>query len=484
MNCIHEYNFQLCCIKPKTEGEMYMIDVKIIPDFEGKKEEAKKWADERYQNWTDRLLTKEEKAEIADYINDKEAAQKLNTYLEDIRGNTPDNSDYKEYIDRLDKGLKKEKTTHVMYVYPRVSEEFFGHELGSFRTGGTINQDKFKEFKGKFIENKGILKENGYLEVSLSGESPNLAQEPCFYMRVKVPVGSHGGYTGGLQGGKDGTHDFLLDRGYGLQFNDAKIITQKGREYIKVEAELLTKEKLDQKINDYSKKLNEELLNADIITIEEHPLVKINFNGRFLNENYKTSKEIIEAMKRLPTDFLELLNLRAKDIATANGLSESINIRIIDDYIDGSETLEGKHEQSGEHETYVSLRAAKNPVQTALHEIGHALDDMLFDHISSEKDFGDLFQIEKENFPDDWYGRKDQEEYFAECFALYYYPNEIINAELKKRAPKTYEFIKNLESKLSQIEWRNKLYLKNHFHAKIDLNLHNSTCNIYYNKSK
>lgn len=461
-----------------------MLHERNISDFEGKKEEAKEWGSERYKGWQEHALTPAERKEIKEYTDNKEASQQINHDLEDSRGSIKEDNKNKETIEKIDKGLKKEKTNQLMYVYKRVSEQYFGHEIGSFRTGTSIIREKFDEFKEKFIQNQSILKENGYIEASLSGESPNLVQEPCIYMKLKVPVKTNGGYTGNLQEEERGTNDFLLDRGYGLQFNDARIITQKGREYIKVEAELLTKEKLDQKINDYSKKLNEELLNFGIITIEEHPLVKINFNGRFLNENYKMSKEIIEAMKKLPTDFLDLLNLRAEDIATANGLSESINIRIIDDYINGSETLEGKHEQSGEHETYVSLRVAKNPVQTALHEIGHALDDMLFDHISSKKDFGDLFQIEKGNFPDDWYGRKDQEEYFAECFALYYYPNEIINAELKKRAPKTYEFIRNLESKLPQIEWRDRLYLKNHFHANIDFNLHNSTCNIYYNKSK
>lgn len=461
-----------------------MMQIKIIPDFEGKKEEAKKWADERYKNWQERLLTKAEKEEITDYMNDKEAAQALNKYLEDRRGNIPENSDFRENIERIDKGLKKEKTDQMMYIYQRVHEGYFGHEVNSFRTGMSIKLEKFSEFKEKFITNNGIIRENGYIETSLSGESSNLAKEPCMIIRLKVPAGTHGGYTGSLQeGGQEGTHDFLLDRGYGLQFTDAKIIVQKGKEYIKVEANLLTKAKLEEKITDYSDKLNKELLESNIITIKEHPLVKLNFTGRFLNENFKKSDSIIEAMKSLPIDFLDLVNLRSKYIAEDLGLPNSPNVRIIDEYINGEVNLEGLHVNSGEHESYISLRVAYDPSNTALHEIGHAIDDMLFDHISIKDDFSKLFEQEAQNFEEGWYGRKSSAEFFAECFALYYNSNPIVKERLKTIAPQTYEFIRTLEELLPKIKWTDKLNMKKCSHATIVLNFHDSKCNIYYYNS-
>ena len=55
-------------------------------------------------------------------------------------------------------------------------------------------------------------------------------QRTLYLYRLKVPKGTHGGYTGNLQETEGGTHDFLLDRGYGIQFTDAKIITKKGKQ--------------------------------------------------------------------------------------------------------------------------------------------------------------------------------------------------------------------------------------------------------------
>ncbi|MCU4733452.1 hypothetical protein OCE56_24680 [Bacillus cereus] len=459
-----------------------------ISDFEGKKEEAKKWANERYKNWHDRLLTPTEKNEIKEYMKNKEVAQQINHDLEDSRGNIKEDNKYKETIEKIDKGLKKEKTDQLMYVYQRVSEQFFGLTEGTLRTGININREEFGVFKNFYIDNQSILIENGYIEASLSGESPNLAQEPSIYMKLKVPAGTHGGYTGSLQGLEGNTHDFLLDRGYGLQFTDAKIITQKGKEYIKVEAELLTKEKIEQRIAEYSKELNNELLQSGIETIEDNPLIRLEFNSRYTNYNYEKSKEIIEAIKGLPIDYMELLNLEAKEIAEQHGLKESPNIRITDDYIDGNPKVGGVHHNNGFKRTYISLRGVENIgaelKKVTLHEMGHAIDDMLFQHISDDDDMTKLFKEEKNNFPTKWYGRKNEREYFAECFSMYYSTETKDKQYLKETAPKTYEFIAGLEKQPSRFRWIEKCYIKSTFQSKIELNFHNSICNVYYNKNR
>ncbi|MEB9480285.1 ADP-ribosyltransferase [Bacillus cereus] len=60
-----------------------------------------------------------------DFMNKKEDAQQLNKYLEETRGNIPETSEYRENIERLDKGLKKVKNEQAMFVYQRVSEQYF-----------------------------------------------------------------------------------------------------------------------------------------------------------------------------------------------------------------------------------------------------------------------------------------------------------------------------------------------------------------------
>lgn len=466
--------------------------VNDIHDFEKNKEEAKKWAEERYSDWQERLLTRLEKEEIIDFVNNKEDAQQLNKYLEDTRGNLPETSEYRENIERLDKGLKRVKTEQAMFVYQRVSEQYFGYEVGSFREDSIkIDQIKFDEFKEKFIQNQSILKENGYMEASLSGVSPNLAKEPCIYMRLKVPKGTHGGYTGNLQGTEGETHDFLLDRGYGIQFTDAKIITEKGKQYIKVEAELLTKENLDQKIKEYSKELN-----GDFI-LPNRDLISLNLTSRYIYTNFKELENIIQPINKIENEFLEeaveqlslvydnphLLIFTDDKVTNHNSFKHLAgqNSGQIDK--DGNpvkaDDLNGIHLYDNDHSTIVNFKTSPDPIMDTLHELGHAVDDLALGTISSTNkgNFNEIFQEEQPKFLPDMYFERPKE-YFAECFAYYNSPNQNYQKELKNQAPKTYEFLRNLKKYLPV--WDFKVELSSNYN--VTFNFYDSKCNIYYLK--
>ncbi|HHB1656611.1 TPA: ADP-ribosyltransferase [Bacillus cereus] len=468
-----------------------MSYVNDIHDFEKNKDEAKKWAEERYSDWQERLLTRLEKEEIMDFMNNKEDAQQLNNYLEDTRGNIPETSEYRENIERLDKGLKRVKTEQAMFVYQRVSEQYFGHEVGSFREDSIkIDQTKFDEFKEKFIQNQGILKENGYMEASLSGISPNLAKEPCIYIRLKVPQGIHGGYTGNLQGTEGGTHDFLLNRGYGIQFTDAKIITEKGKQYIKVEAELLTKEKLDRKIKEYNQELN------DSLDLTSQNLILLDLTGRFISSNYQKAQHIITTMKDIDKTLLEYYSLGTTEY------SAEPNFKWVDYPVTHHRAfahLKGKISNSGQpydnlpglhltdpwgnHDTIVNLSKYKNQdlmLLISIHELGHAIDDLGLSNISKQKKFFEIYNEEKDsgimdNTPS---FKRNAQEYFAQCFAFYNLPHSDFHERLKVTAPKTYEFMSNL---IYEAEQEKKLRIPNYI-TKVTFNFYNSTCNFNYNK--
>ncbi|MEG7835330.1 ADP-ribosyltransferase [Bacillus cereus] len=462
--------------------------VNDIHDFEKNKDEAKKWAEERYSDWQERLLTRLEKEEIMDFMNNKEDAQQLNNYLEDTRGNIPETSEYRENIERLDKGLKRVKTEQAIFVYQRVSEQYFGHEVGSFREDSIkIDQIKFDEFKEKFIQNQSVLKENGYMEASLSGISPNLAKEPCIYIRLKVPKGTHGGYTGNLQGTEGGTHDFLLDRGYGIQFTDAKIITEKGKQYIKVEAELLTKENLDQKIKEYSRELN---LQLGLNISENLEFIYLDLTGRYIHQNLEISTDVVKNMKNVNQLFWEKLNEEFKHYESPYAPFNIVDYQPTNhpafEYLKNTENdyALGLHLTEYGHETIISLKNINDKHQlasfTALHELGHALDDLVFKNISLTPDFDKIHKREQPSFIPGSYFEKVQE-YFAECFAYYYYIGpENSNQILQDEAPQTYEFISKLENFIPQIKLKNDSYLVNDFN--INFIFHNSICNIYYRK--
>ncbi|MCD2338401.1 anthrax toxin lethal factor-related metalloendopeptidase [Bacillus cereus] len=138
------------------------------------------------------------------------------------------------------------------------------------------------------------------------------------------------------------------------------------------------------------------------------------------------------------------------------------------------------------HETIISLKNITANHQlasfTALHELGHALDDLVFKDISLTHDFDKIHKREQPSFIPGGHFEKVQE-YFAECFAYYYYIGpENSNQILKDEAPKTYEFISNLENLLPQIKLKNDTHSVNSSNIRLNFIFHNSICNIYYKK--
>ncbi|HDR4457523.1 MULTISPECIES: hypothetical protein [Bacillus] len=112
--------------------------------------------------------------------------------------------------------------------------------------------------------------------------------------------------------------------------------------------------------------------------------------------------------------------MEAKEIAEQHGLKESPNIRITDDYIDGNPKVGGVHHNDGFKRTYISLRGIENIgaelKKVTLHEMGHAIDDMIFKHISDDDDMTKLFKEEKTISPRNGMGEKMKENILQSVF--------------------------------------------------------------------
>lgn len=84
-------------------------------------------------------------------------------------------------------------------------------------------------------------------------------------------------------------------------------------------------------------------------------------------------------------------------------------------------------------------------INLELHELAHSIDQIVFEKIRLDPLFLKIWSKEKNSlFANQTYLTSLPEEYFAESFAMYYI-NEENKAILKKRAPETYEYIKNLK---------------------------------------
>ncbi|WHY65414.1 toxin [Neobacillus sp. SuZ13] len=82
-------------------------------------------------------------------------------------------------------------------------------------------------------------------------------------------------------------------------------------------------------------------------------------------------------------------------------------------------------------------------VNLELHELAHSIDHYVFNEISGSKEFLNMLESEHEQlFPGNSYFQYP-EEYFAETFAMYYLNTESKEL-LRKKAPKTFEFMKQL----------------------------------------
>lgn len=84
-------------------------------------------------------------------------------------------------------------------------------------------------------------------------------------------------------------------------------------------------------------------------------------------------------------------------------------------------------------------------VNLELHELAHSVDRHVFNNIRYQSGFLNIWEDEKSSlFPNIDYFDSYPEEYFAECFAMYYL-NLSTKELLKAKAPKTYYYIKNLK---------------------------------------
>lgn len=164
--------------------------------------------------------------------------------------------------------------------------------------------------------------------------------------------------------------------------------------------------------------------------------------------NYKAdkeSREVADITKVFSALFKEKLSQYKVEIID-NSIKDIPEYSYCDKYVMGITDYSGKkvfiHENNHDWMTRHIL----------YHEAGHVLDSLdkysaidyvggdVYEFYSSSNDFSDIFKDEKNQMKDfsyEEYYTTDQSEYFAESFALYIDDG----ARLKRRAPRTYEFI-------------------------------------------
>ncbi|WP_285766063.1 toxin [Peribacillus sp. SI8-4] len=119
-------------------------------------------------------------------------------------------------------------------------------------------------------------------------------------------------------------------------------------------------------------------------------------------------------------------------------------------YLNKKTTWDDVPGMGGSHTVLVKIGASDKgnghgSVNLELHELAHSIDTIVFDGIRENVDYLAIWGKEVDGlFPGQSYFTNYPEEYFAETFAMFY-----VNAEqnhlLKRKAPETYQFIKQLD---------------------------------------
>jgi len=94
---------------------------------------------------------------------------------------------------------------------------------------------------------------------------------------------------------------------------------------------------------------------------------------------------------------------------------------------------------------YSEKGSGHSSINLELHELAHSIDGMIKNQLSSSSSFQAIWNAEKGRlFPKEDYFIQYPEEYFAECFALFYRDPDS-RKKLKKLAPLTYQYIESIK---------------------------------------
>ncbi|MDM5212111.1 toxin [Peribacillus sp. NJ4] len=172
--------------------------------------------------------------------------------------------------------------------------------------------------------------------------------------------------------------------------------------------------------------------------------------------NEKEALGIVGTINKLPHSLLVKTADRGVRVKLFNGnLTENQSAAKLKGksprgYLNKETTWDDVPGMGGSHTVLVKIGASDKgnghgSVNLELHELGHSIDNIVYDGIREDMDYLKIWGKEVEGlFPGQSYFSNYPEEYFAETFAMFYVNFEQ-NQLLRKKAPETYSFIKQLD---------------------------------------
>ena len=407
------------------------------------KKRATAWANEYFKPWKQKL-NKDQRS----LLSNPRLMSKMNTEMEKFRAKPELRSQQTQNdIKLLDKAFRE--PTAVLQEDMYVHKKLKGADVGmpreyweSFYEPNTKNIDKDKYQKLKRDFKFGII--NSFMDVDLT-ESSASELEPI-RLDLKIPAGTSVGHLDQDQ--------ILLSRDHGFEVTKTSIIVSEGRQVIKVEAALVPKSKIKQKIKKAENTMNEQFRN--LIDKDGNPLgidgnlVKYDFDG-FLSSSMV--EKALDSMKQLtnnvPNDLvvkiLKKMNLDGRFTFVDQTLT-NFSDENKDDVAAWYLPKKNEIQYNVSHDWYSRHADADNYqelIEDILHEFGHAVDHLLpaIGWISKHKTFDKVYHLEKDQTSLREYLKSNSTEFFAGVFSYLYAPDLTLREQIKEEAPETCKII-------------------------------------------
>ncbi|WP_110927751.1 anthrax toxin lethal factor-related metalloendopeptidase [Bacillus massiliglaciei] len=194
----------------------------------------------------------------------------------------------------------------------------------------------------------------------------------------------------------------------------------------------------------------------DVEEFDENPVLRSLFVFPEDSFDMEETKQIIHTIDFLPNSLLSKINNQHIHLKLFNG-SLTDNQQAADlrgetprGYKNKDTKWDDVPGMGGGRTVFIKIGASEKgkghgSVNLELHELAHSVDRIVFDQIREDGKFLAIWREEAPRlFPNNAYFIDYPEEYFAECFAMYYH-DQFNRGVLLHLAPKTFHYIERLK---------------------------------------
>ncbi|PYE88609.1 hypothetical protein [Bacillus sp. 196mf] len=237
----------------------------------------------------------------------------------------------------------------------------------------------------------------------------------------------------------------VISRNMGREITDMKIVTINGKEYIREKSKLVSKDKIDKKIQKKAVELNQYLI-SEYNLPKDKKYIDLDLTAQYASWNSALIPKFLNDLKKTMDN--EVLKHLLEFMAEQKGALTFTDMSISsDEDVQEHSATYGLYDEDTRN-VFLTVSANRIPYGSLHHEFGHVLDHALHqergdmrDHdvnvgIAGLEEYKNIFYQERWNLGE--YGATNSFEHFAEAVKFFFTDVEY----LKQNAPQTYQFIK------------------------------------------